>query len=90
MHLFPLYCALLLFTVRCGELTLTVDPQTGSYFFGGTITLAGGPTTLRSNGKVLSTSTNTLVLDSAPSALQGTDPTFGPFKGFEMSYNNNN
>lgn len=88
MRFLPLiYCALLVSTGRCGELTLTVDPTTGSYVFGGTISLLGGPTTLRSNGQVLSTSDNTLILDNAPTALQGTDPTFGPFTGFEMTYN---
>ena len=78
---------LLLVPSHCGELTLTVDPRTGSFAFGGTISLQGGATTLRSNGEVLSTANSTLLLDAAPLPLQGSDPTFGPFKGYEMSYN---
>lgn len=74
-------------TATGGALTLTVDPHTGAYAFGGTIALAGGATSLRADGRLLSTADGSLALDNAPAALQGTDAALGPYTGFEMTYN---
>jgi hypothetical protein len=85
-----LYLALLAAAalVHGGNLTLSVDPRTGAYAFGGSIALVGGPTSLRANGQLLSTADGSLALDGAPAPLQGTDDTFGSFTGYQMSYNN--
>ena len=74
--------------VHGSNLTLSVDPATGAYSFGGSIVLTGGPTLLRANGQLLSTADGSLALDGAPTPLQGTDATFGAFTGYQMSYNN--
>ena len=85
MHLHLLITTAVL--VRGGELTLSVDPRTGAYAFGGSIALAGGATSLRADGVLLSTADGSLALDGVPAVLRGADAALGPYTGFEMSYN---
>ena len=83
------FLLLLLGQAVFSQLTLKLDQSTGSYslYMNGTLWLSSNATALRSGSQWLSTQDGTLHADSTPRTISGLDPTFGPYTGYQLSFN---